>query len=111
MSDFDADLIIAGAGTGKTLTLAHRVAHLVLAGAAPERLLLLIHGFGANQFHLAGGLIDLARVVAGGAAHAGVGVDVSALVTSLGIASLAMIPAILLYARYFLRKLKHISYL
>ena len=34
-------LIIAGAGTGKTLTLAHRVAHLVLEGAAPERLLLL----------------------------------------------------------------------
>jgi DNA helicase-2/ATP-dependent DNA helicase PcrA len=34
-------LIIAGAGTGKTNTLAHRVAHLVLAGVAPERILLL----------------------------------------------------------------------
>ena len=34
-------LVIAGAGTGKTNTLAHRVAHLVLQGAAPERLLLL----------------------------------------------------------------------
>jgi DNA helicase-2/ATP-dependent DNA helicase PcrA len=34
-------LIIAGAGTGKTNTLAHRVAHLVLEGAKPERLLLL----------------------------------------------------------------------
>ncbi|MGH8708794.1 MAG: ATP-dependent helicase [Burkholderiales bacterium] len=34
-------LIIAGAGTGKTSTLAHRVAHLVLEGAAPERNLLL----------------------------------------------------------------------
>jgi ATP-dependent DNA helicase UvrD/PcrA len=34
-------LVIAGAGTGKTNTLAHRVARLVLAGAAPERLLLL----------------------------------------------------------------------
>jgi len=34
-------LIIAGAGTGKTNTLAHRVAHLVLEGAAPERILLL----------------------------------------------------------------------
>jgi DNA helicase-2/ATP-dependent DNA helicase PcrA len=34
-------LIIAGAGTGKTSTLAHRVAHLVLEGAAPERILLL----------------------------------------------------------------------
>jgi len=29
-------LIIAGAGTGKTNTLAHRVAHLVLIGAALE---------------------------------------------------------------------------
>ena len=41
---FDAKaplLILAGAGTGKTSTLAHRVAHLVLEGAAPERLLLL----------------------------------------------------------------------
>jgi DNA helicase II / ATP-dependent DNA helicase PcrA len=34
-------LVIAGAGTGKTSTLAHRVAHLLLHGAAPERLLLL----------------------------------------------------------------------
>jgi len=34
-------LIIAGAGTGKTNTLAHRVAHLLLEGKSPERLLLL----------------------------------------------------------------------
>ncbi|RLK35865.1 ATP-dependent helicase [Cupriavidus plantarum] len=34
-------LIIAGAGSGKTNTLAHRVAHLVLAGADPRRILLL----------------------------------------------------------------------
>ena len=34
-------LVIAGAGTGKTNTLAHRVAHLILAGTAPERILLL----------------------------------------------------------------------
>jgi DNA helicase-2/ATP-dependent DNA helicase PcrA len=34
-------LIIAGAGTGKTNTLAHRVAHLVLEGVHPERILLL----------------------------------------------------------------------
>jgi DNA helicase II / ATP-dependent DNA helicase PcrA len=34
-------LIIAGAGTGKTNTLAHRVAHLVLHGADPRRILLL----------------------------------------------------------------------
>ncbi len=34
-------LVIAGAGTGKTNTLAHRVAHLLLAGARSERILLL----------------------------------------------------------------------
>ncbi|MBT8081591.1 MAG: ATP-dependent helicase [Gammaproteobacteria bacterium] len=34
-------LIIAGAGTGKTMTLAHRVAHLVVEGVAAERILLL----------------------------------------------------------------------
>lgn len=34
-------LIIAGAGSGKTLTLASRVTRLVLAGADPQRVLLL----------------------------------------------------------------------
>jgi DNA helicase-2/ATP-dependent DNA helicase PcrA len=34
-------LVIAGAGTGKTMTLAHRVAHLVVEGVSPERILLL----------------------------------------------------------------------
>jgi DNA helicase-2/ATP-dependent DNA helicase PcrA len=34
-------LIIAGAGSGKTDTLAHRVAHLVMGGADPHRILLL----------------------------------------------------------------------
>lgn len=34
-------LVIAGAGTGKTSTLAHRVAHLVLSGVDPARILLL----------------------------------------------------------------------
>jgi DNA helicase-2/ATP-dependent DNA helicase PcrA len=34
-------LVIAGAGTGKTKTLTHRVAHLVLNGADPRRILLL----------------------------------------------------------------------
>src|SRR6516164_7693846 len=34
-------LIAAGAGTGKTTTLAHRVARLILGGADPRRLLLL----------------------------------------------------------------------
>ena len=34
-------LVIAGAGSGKTNTLAHRVAHLVGCGADPCRILLL----------------------------------------------------------------------
>ena len=34
-------LVVAGAGTGKTFTLACRVAHLVQTGVAPERILLL----------------------------------------------------------------------
>lgn len=34
-------LVIAGAGTGKTMTLAHRVAHLLMHGVDPERILLL----------------------------------------------------------------------
>src|SRR4051794_24534198 len=34
-------LIIAGAGTGKTNTLAHRVAHLIKSGTKPDRILLL----------------------------------------------------------------------
>ena len=34
-------LIIAGAGSGKTNTLAHRVAHLIVAGADPGRILLM----------------------------------------------------------------------
>lgn len=34
-------LVIAGAGSGKTNTLAHRVAKLILSGADPQRILLL----------------------------------------------------------------------
>src|SRR5437867_12816313 len=34
-------LVIAGAGSGKTKTLAHRVAHLVVNGVDPHRILLL----------------------------------------------------------------------
>ena len=34
-------LVIAGAGSGKTNTLAHRVAHLVVNGADPTRVLLM----------------------------------------------------------------------
>src|SRR3984957_19159244 len=34
-------LIIAGAGSGKTNTLAHRVAHLIVNGIDPRRILLM----------------------------------------------------------------------
>src|SRR5712672_4663106 len=34
-------LVIAGAGSGKTDTLAHRVAHLIVNGADPRRILLM----------------------------------------------------------------------
>lgn len=34
-------LVIAGAGSGKTNTLAHRVAHMIVAGADPRRILLM----------------------------------------------------------------------
>jgi DNA helicase II / ATP-dependent DNA helicase PcrA len=45
----DPLLIIAGAGTGKTNTLAHRVAHLLLKGVAPEEILLLTFSRRASQ--------------------------------------------------------------
>ena len=34
-------LVIAGAGSGKTNTLAHRVAHLIVNGVDPRRILLM----------------------------------------------------------------------
>ena len=34
-------LVIAGAGSGKTNALAHRVAHLIVNGADPRRILLM----------------------------------------------------------------------
>ena len=39
--DLDPLLVIAGAGSGKTKTLAHRTAHLVVKGMDPQRILLL----------------------------------------------------------------------
>ncbi|MDX2185104.1 MAG: ATP-dependent helicase [Gemmatimonadaceae bacterium] len=46
-------LIVAGAGTGKTRTLVHRVAHLIDGGVAPERILLLTFTRRAAQEMLA----------------------------------------------------------
>src|ERR687892_2591724 len=40
-SDAKALLVVAGAGSGKTKTLASRVAHLIASGAPPNRILLL----------------------------------------------------------------------
>ncbi|MGQ9424484.1 ATP-dependent helicase [Gilvimarinus sp. F26214L] len=42
-------LIIAGAGTGKTNTLAHRAAHLILSGVSPGRILLMTFSRRAAQ--------------------------------------------------------------
>ncbi|HTP49419.1 MAG TPA: ATP-dependent helicase [Anaeromyxobacteraceae bacterium] len=42
-------LVVAGAGTGKTTTLAHRVAHLIERGIRPERILLLTFARRAAQ--------------------------------------------------------------
>jgi DNA helicase-2/ATP-dependent DNA helicase PcrA len=66
-------LIIAGAGTGKTRTLVHRVAHLIGRGARPERVLLLTFTRRAAQ-EMLGRVERLAgpvgRQVQGGTFHA-----------------------------------------
>ena len=65
-------LLIAGAGTGKTRTLVHRVAYLVRNGTRPESILLLTFTRRASQEMLrrAAGLLDeRCRRVAGGTYH------------------------------------------
>ena len=42
--DFRPLLVLAGAGTGKTELITHRVAHLILKGTSPHRILLLAFG-------------------------------------------------------------------
>ncbi|TFW19877.1 ATP-dependent helicase [Massilia arenosa] len=53
-------LVIAGAGSGKTNTLAHRVARLIASGADPQRLLLLTFSRRAAQemTHRAGSVLQ-----------------------------------------------------
>jgi DNA helicase-2/ATP-dependent DNA helicase PcrA len=67
-------LVVAGAGTGKTWTLACRVAHLIESGVRPERLLLLTFTRRAAREMLAraGGLIgrDVLGKAWGGTFHA-----------------------------------------
>src|SRR3954463_10540468 len=48
-SDTRPLLVIAGAGSGKTNTLAHRVANLIRHGADPQRMLLLTFSRSAAQ--------------------------------------------------------------
>src|SRR6478752_6039385 len=73
----DADdrplLIIAGAGTGKTQTLAHRVATLIARGADPRRILLLTFSRRAAQemTRRAARLVNGVRGRASGAGDAG----------------------------------------
>ena len=52
-------LVVAGAGTGKTNTLAHRVAHLIRTGVAPSRILLLTftRRASAEMLRRAGGIL------------------------------------------------------
>ncbi len=70
-------LVIAGAGSGKTNTLAHRVAHLVMCGADPQRILLLTFSRRAAQemtrrvTRIAAGMPGAAAVLARGLAWAG----------------------------------------
>ncbi len=66
-------LVIAGAGSGKTRTLAARVAHLIETGTDPDRILLLTFSRRASSEMLrrAGGVVDpaSASMVWGGTFH------------------------------------------
>lgn len=61
-------LVIAGAGSGKTNTLAHRVAHLIVNGADPRRILLMTFSRRAAT-EMARRVERISRLVPG--AHAG----------------------------------------
>jgi DNA helicase-2/ATP-dependent DNA helicase PcrA len=61
-------LVVAGAGTGKTNTLAHRVAHLVLHGVDPVRILMLTFTRRAAA-EMRRRAADLVRTASGGAVH------------------------------------------
>jgi DNA helicase-2/ATP-dependent DNA helicase PcrA len=55
-------LVIAGAGSGKTNTVAHRVAHLIVNGTDPRRILLMTFSRRASvsrEGTIAGAILDL----------------------------------------------------
>src|SRR5947199_3971706 len=62
-------LVIAGAGSGKTNTLAHRVAHLIVNGADPRRILLMTFSRRAAS-EMTKRVERIARKVIGGSAGA-----------------------------------------
>ena len=62
-------LVIAGAGSGKTMTLAHRVAHLIVNGADPRRILLMTFSRRAAA-EMRGRVARIAREVMGEKAEA-----------------------------------------
>jgi DNA helicase-2/ATP-dependent DNA helicase PcrA len=77
-SDAGPLLIIAGAGSGKTNTLAHRVANLIINGVDPQRILLLTFSRRAAtemirrvEHITASALLENARVMAGGLTWSG----------------------------------------
>ncbi len=59
-------LVVAGAGTGKTLVLAHRVAYLIAGGADPSRILLLTftRRAAAEMLHRVDGILRRLRAPA-----------------------------------------------
>ncbi len=63
-------LIVAGAGTGKTTTLAHRVAWLIAQGTTPSRILLLTFTRRAAAEMMARATALLGQKASGGAPHA-----------------------------------------
>jgi DNA helicase II / ATP-dependent DNA helicase PcrA len=69
-TDARALLVVAGAGSGKTNTLAHRVARLIASGADPQRILLLTFSRrAANEMTQRAGNV-LHRILGGSASQA-----------------------------------------
>jgi len=58
-------LIIAGAGSGKTNTLAHRVAHLIVCGADPRRIMLRTRVFCRQRHRPLRSVMRLKKRIAG----------------------------------------------